>query len=96
MNTKEWLLSIAQEVEDDPARWTTLSFARDEVGISVYPLSQRAKCWCAAGFQYRDSNFSATPALVKACGEDHALYNDSLESPEQFVSWFRKAAEMCE
>ena len=96
MNAKEWLLKIAQEVEDDPSRWTTLLLARDKMGFGIRPESRFAVCWCAAGFQHRDVNFSATPALVKACDIDHAFYNDNLSSADEFVSWFRRAAEMCE
>ena len=99
MNTKEWLLKIAQEVEDDPTRWTRSSSARDKSGRFVSAISADAVCWCAVGFGWRDSIIGEIPIdeLSNAAGGKFiAEYNDSLESPEQFVSWFRKAAEMCE
>ena len=96
LSDKEWLLKIAAEVEQDPSRWTTLTFARNAAGSAVSCANPAAVCWCAAGFQRRDGNSSATPSLQHAGGIDHAFYNDSLANATEFVAWFRRAAELCE
>ncbi len=43
------ILTEAQELIRDPARWTQGAYARDAAGNPVGVRSDRAVCWCSAG-----------------------------------------------
>ena len=101
-STRDWLLKIAQEVEDDPTRWTQGEEARDAGGLAALPWDGTACCWCAVGFinrscEYREPYlFGAIGALRTACNRPLlSRHNDDLKSAAEFVAWFRRAAELC-
>jgi hypothetical protein len=43
------ILTAAQELIRDPARWTQGAYARDAQGNKVGPLNSNACCWCFTG-----------------------------------------------
>jgi hypothetical protein len=103
-SARDWLLKIAQEVEDDPTRCTRGELARYSDGKATSPASQFAICWCAIGFLHRDNALEgftvefrdAVIAALRQSGQTlTGNYNDSLKSSADFVAWFRRAAELC-
>lgn len=88
----KWLRDIAQEVEDNPSRWTQGQLAKDAKGDRVLTHSKDAVCWCAEGFMWRD-NKSECLGLI-----DGSIWkiNDALRSANDFVKWFRSNAESLE
>ncbi len=96
MNASEWLLSIAEEVEADPSRWTQGAFARHSpLGCPVNTGSKDAACWCASGFMRRDDRGREEFAAIALwCQANVPTYNDNLRSYKDFVAWFRGASEI--
>ena len=84
----QWLRNIANEVEDNPTRWTKNCLARDAKGNQVKTFSENAVCWCAEGFIWRDKKYD----LIGLFGGIIWHTNDALESPSEFVEWFRNLA----
>jgi hypothetical protein len=102
LSARDWLLKIAQEVEERPERWNKGSCARDSEGEATGSNNCEAARWCALGFIYRDERDELhcdcyeLKALENAGdGQSVGTYNDSLQTPADFVAWFRKAAELC-
>lgn len=50
------VVNKAVELISDPAKWTTLTFARDKNKKSTHELSPTAVCWCAWGALNKSSN----------------------------------------
>lgn len=98
-SARDWLLKIAQEVEDDPTRWTRNELARDANGEYVTPLNKDACAWCAIGFTHRldcPGGWVIKDKLKSASGVRLvSYYNDSLKTSAEFCAWFRRAAELC-
>ena len=103
MNAKQILLNAAAMVEADPKTWIQGTSARDAKGHITYAESHEAVCWCALGaiVKLGKEDFlakqNAKNALRCFTLGDIVTHNDEvIETPEQFVSWFRQAAELCE
>lgn len=103
LSNRDWLMKIANEVEQDPSRWAQGANALTADGEKRF---QGAVFWCAVGFSLRDFDklpYSISRVLAEAAGvtvQDYGIhivdYNDcSISSANEFVSWFRRAAELC-
>lgn len=89
-NTAKWLRDIAQEVENDPSRWTQGECARDANGRHVIASSDEAVCWCLLGFSGRDDMYYEVTRAIK---DEISTYNDDLKGHTEFVTWLRNVAE---
>ena len=87
-----WLRGIAEEVENNPERWTQGDLAKDAKGNACSAYSDDAVCWCAEGFTRRDRKESVTDVFYGVVW----MTNDGLESSTEFVQWFRAVAEVLE
>lgn len=79
MNTiQEIAADIAQELRDDPTRWTNGKYARNGLGQGTLVFDEAACTWCLEGHIIRRSpNIQGVYAFTKAAGRSNlATWND--------------------
>lgn len=91
------ILRKARDLITDPAHWTQGESARNQYGEMVYPNSNTAVCWCAAGaisraaYTEEYSDQCAAERLLNACcAGDFINYNDS-HTHAEVLALFDKA-----
>lgn len=87
----------AKKVIEDPTRWTTEAYAKDENGNTIDPCHENASCFCSLGaleslcrtpdIGVTDLWYNARSTLDTVMQRDVAGYNDNHTHEEVMQKW---------